>query len=147
MHTTSHSSQRGLAQAGFSLMEILIVVFIIALLSALVGPQLFKQFGGAKQKMARTQIEALGTALDTFRLDVGRYPGTEEGLTALREQPDDAPNWDGPYLKKNVPPDPWGRTCEYLSPGEFGGYDLYSLGADGTEGGEGEDADVQSWTN
>lgn len=134
-------------QGGFTLIEILIVVFIIGLLASLVGPQLFKRVGGAKQKMARTQIEILGTALDTYRLDMGSYPTSEQGLEALRVQPEDADNWDGPYLKKDVPNDPWDRAYEYAQPGDHGDYDLYSLGADGTEGGEGEDADVTSWEN
>lgn len=134
-------------QGGFTLVEILIVVFIIGLLAALVGPQLFKRVGGAKQKMARTQIEVLGTALDTYRLDVGQYPTSEQGLAALVTQPGDVPNWDGPYLRKDVPKDPWGNDYIYNSPGEHGEYDLLSLGADKTEGGEGENGDVVSWEN
>ncbi|MFO7595928.1 MAG: type II secretion system major pseudopilin GspG [Desulfocurvibacter africanus] len=134
-------------QGGFTLIEILIVVFIIGLLAALVGPQLFKRVGGAKQKMARTQIEVLGTALDTYRLDVGQYPSSEQGLTALVTQPGDVQTWDGPYLRKDVPADPWGSPYIYRSPGEHGEYDLLSLGADKAEGGEGENQDVASWEN
>ncbi|EMG39088.1 general secretion pathway protein G [Desulfocurvibacter africanus PCS] len=134
-------------QGGFTLIEILIVVFIIGLLAALVGPQLFKRVGGAKQKMARTQIEVLGTALDTYRLDVGQYPSSEQGLTALVTQPGDVQTWDGPYLRKEVPADPWGSQYIYRSPGEHGEYDLLSLGADKAEGGEGENQDVASWEN
>ena len=132
-------------QGGFTLVEILVVVVIVAALAALVGPQVFGRLGSAKQKMARTQIEVLGTALDTFRLDVGRYPDSDEGLEALREAPADLDTWDGPYLKKDVPADPWGRAYQYEAPGEHGEYDLYSLGKDGQEGGDGEDADVLSW--
>lgn len=134
-------------QSGFTLVEILIVVFIIGLLASLVGPQLFKRVGGAKQKMARTQIEVLGTALDTFRLDVGRYPTTQEGLSALAAKPQGLDVWDGPYLKKDVPQDPWNRPYVYVFPGQHGEYDLLSLGADGVDGGEGENADVRSWEN
>lgn len=134
-------------QGGFTLVEILIVVFIIGLLAALVGPQLFKRVGGAKQKMARTQIEVLGTALDTYRLDVGQYPTSEQGLAALVAQPEEIETWDGPYLRKDVPKDPWGNDYIYRSPGERGEYDLLSLGADRAEGGEGENQDVASWEN
>lgn len=134
-------------QGGFTLVEILIVVFIIGLLAALVGPQLFKRVGGAKQKMARTQIEVLGTALDTYRLDVGQYPTSEQGLAALVAQPEEIETWDGPYLRKDVPKDPWGNDYIYRSPGERGEYELLSLGADRAEGGEGENQDVASWEN
>jgi len=144
LHTLHHGRAR---QGGFTLVEILIVVFIIGLLAALVGPQLFKRVGGAKQKMARTQIEVLGTALDTYRLDVGQYPSTEQGLQALVIQPDGLQIWDGPYLRKEVPLDPWGNAYIYRSPGEHGEYDLLSLGADKAEGGEGENKDVASWEN
>lgn len=134
-------------QSGFTLIEILIVVFIIGLLASLVGPQLFKRVGGAKLKMAKTQIETLGTALDTFRLDIGRYPNSQEGLSALVVKPSGLDSWDGPYLKKDVPGDPWGRPYQYVCPGQHGEYDLFSFGADGQEGGDGENADVRSWEN
>ncbi len=140
-------NHRRARQGGFTLIEILIVVFIIGLLAALVGPQLFKRVGGAKQKMARTQIEVLGTALDTYRLDVGQYPSSDQGLAALVTQPDGIETWDGPYLRKEVPADPWGSPYIYRSPGEHGEYDLLSLGADKAEGGEGENQDVASWEN
>ncbi len=132
--------------SGFTLMELLIVMIILGLLTALVGPALFKKVGRSKQQAAKTQIEMLGAALDAFRLDVGRYPTTEEGLEALIEPPQDVRGWDGPYLKKKkIPLDPWGNPYIYRCPGEHGEYDLYSLGADGQPGGEGEDKDVVSW--
>ena len=99
----------------------------------------------AKQKAAKAQIELFGTALDTFRIDVGRYPTTEEGLKALREKPSGAEEWQGPYLPKEIPLDPWGRPYIYKSPGEHGDYDLVSYGRDGVQGGEGEDEDIVSW--
>ncbi len=118
---------------------------IIGLLAALVAPRFMRQEEKAKVKAARAQIELLGTALDTFRLDVGRYPASQEGLEALRRQPADAKKWDGPYLKKEVPLDPWGKPYIYRSPGEHGAYDLFSYGADGAPGGEGDNQDVTSW--
>ncbi len=130
---------------GFTLVEILVVIIIIGLLAALVGPRLFGKVGVAKQKAAKAQIELFGTALDAFRLDVGRYPTTEEGLKALREKPSGVEKWDGPYLPKEIPLDPWGRPYVYRSPGEHGDYDLISYGRDGVEGGQGEDEDIVSW--
>lgn len=135
------------AERGFSLIELLIVMVIIGLLASLVGPSLFKKVGGAKQKTARSQIELLGTALDSYRLDMGDYPTTEQGLEALREQPEGVDNWNGPYLRKDVPKDPWSRPYVYKSPGDHGEYDLSSLGKDGQPGGEDEDEDVNSWEN
>jgi len=130
---------------GFTLIELLIVMIIIGLLASLVGPRLFQHVGGAKQKTAKAQIELLGTALDSYRLDIGSYPSTEQGLQALREQPSGVENWNGPYLPKKIPQDPWGNDYHYKYPGEHGDYDLYSYGADGEAGGDGEDADVSSW--
>jgi len=130
---------------GFTLMELLIVIIIIGLLAALVGPRLFGKVSIAKLKAAKAQIELFGTALDTLRLDVGRYPATEEGLKALREKPSEMNNWKGPYLSKEIPLDPWGRSYIYKSPGEHGDYDLLSYGLDGVEGGEGENQEVVSW--
>ena len=130
---------------GFTLVELLVVMVIIGLLAALVVPRFVRQEEKAKVKATQAQIELLGTALDTLRLDVGRYPTTQEGLNALRRQPGDAQKWDGPYLKKEVPLDPWGRAYIYRSPGEHGPYDLFSYGADGVPGGEGDNRDVTSW--
>ena len=133
-------------QAGFTLIEMMVVMVIIGLLMALVGPNLIKQEEKSKVKAARAQIEMLGTSLDTFRLDVGRYPSTQEGLAALRQRPFGVDRWDGPYLKKDVPKDPWDRPYIYRSPGEAGRpYDLYSLGADGAPGGTDNNRDVTSW--
>jgi general secretion pathway protein G len=131
-------------QSGFTLIELLVVVVIIGLLAALVGPRLFGRVGKSKQAAAQAQIELFGVALDNFRLDVGRYPTTEAGLEALQANPG-LDGWDGPYLKKEVPPDPWGNPYVYSSPGEHGEYDLISHGADGAPGGEGENADIVSW--
>jgi len=130
---------------GFTLIELLVVIIIIGLLAALVGPRLFGKVGAARLKAAKAQVEMFGTALDTFRLDVGRYPSTEEGLNALREKPSGAERWDGPYLPKEIPSDPWGKPYVYQSPGTHGEYDLFSYGADGVEGGEGENQDAVSW--
>ena len=132
-------------EKGFTLFEILVVVIIIGLLAALVGPRLFGKVSTAKQKATKAQIELFGTALDTYRLDVGRYPTTEEGLKALREKPSGAEGWQGPYLPKEIPTDPWNRAYVYKSPGEHGDYDLISYGLDGAEGGEAENLDIVSW--
>jgi general secretion pathway protein G len=131
--------------AGFTLIELMIVLFILGLLAALVAPRLMGWVGKAKQKSALAQIQLLATALDLFHLDVGHYPTDEEGLKALRENPGNLPGWGGPYLDKDVPKDPWARDYHYKCPGEHGPYDLYSLGADGAPGGEGENHDVTNW--
>lgn len=130
---------------GFTLIELLVVLIILGLLAAIVAPKFFGRIDKAKVKTAKAQIELLGTALDSFRLDNGRYPTTEEGLEALRTKPGELEKWDGPYLPKPVPQDPWGRPYHYRSPGENGEYDLFSYGRDGTEGGEGVDRDIVSW--
>ncbi|NWG02303.1 MAG: type II secretion system major pseudopilin GspG [Syntrophaceae bacterium] len=132
-------------ERGFTLIEIMIVVIIIGLLAALVAPRLFGKLTMAKQKSAKAQIELFGMALDAFRLDTGRYPTTEEGLKALREKPSGIENWNGPYLPKEIPVDPWGKPYIYKSPGEHGDFDLLTYGLDGVEGGEGENQDVVSW--
>jgi len=132
-------------EKGFTLIELLVVLIILGLLSALVAPKFFGKIEKAKTKTAKTQIELLGAALDDFRLDNGRYPTTEDGLKALREKPGDLETWDGPYLPKPVPLDPWGNPYHYQCPGEHGDYDLFSYGKDGVEGGEKENKDVVSW--
>jgi len=132
-------------ERGFTFFEILVVVTIIGLLAALVGPRLWGKISGGKQTAAKAQIELFGTALDAFRLDTGRYPTGEEGLKALREKPSGVENWSGPYLPKEIPIDPWKKQYAYKCPGEHGDYDILSYGADGVEGGEGENQDVVSW--
>jgi general secretion pathway protein G len=132
-------------ERGFTLFELLVVITILGLLAALVAPKFFGKVSEAKQKTAKAQIEMFGTALDTFRLDVGRYPTMEEGLKALREKPSGAEGWQGPYLPKEIPVDPWRRPYVYKCPGEHGDYDLISYGLDGVEGGEGENQDVVNW--
>jgi general secretion pathway protein G len=132
-------------ERGFTLLELLVVMVIIGLLAGLVAPRYFDQIGKSNTKIARAQIESLGKALDQFRLDVGAYPTTEEGLQALMTKPQDAPHWSGPYLQKAVPPDPWDRPYQYRAPGEHSDYDLYSYGKDGRPGGSGENSDVTSW--
>lgn len=128
---------------GFTLLELLVVVAIIGLLAAYVGPKYFSQVAKSEQGVTRAQIEAFGKALDAFRLDTGRYPSTEEGLGALVERPSAAAKWNGPYLQKKVPLDPWGHSYVYRAPGSKTDFDLLSLGRDGQPGGSGEAADVQ----
>jgi general secretion pathway protein G len=130
---------------GFTLLELLVVMVIIGLLAGYVGPKYFSQIGKSEVKATRAQIDGLGKALDQFRLDVGRYPTTEEGLAALTTRPSNLNKWDGPYLTKNVPPDPWDNPYNYKSPGEHADYDLFSYGKDGQAGGEGEAADITNW--
>ena len=130
---------------GFTLLELLVVMVIIGLLVAYVGPRYFAQIGKSEVKVAKAQIDGLEKALDTYRLDVGRYPTTEQGLAALNEKPANETKWQGPYLKKGVPADPWGNPYQYRSPGEKGEFDLFSFGKDGQVGGEGENADVTNW--
>lgn len=118
---------------------------IIGLLSAYVGPKVFNQIGKSETKIAKAQVEALLKALDQYRIDVGRYPVTEQGLAALMVRPGDEARWAGPYLSKAIPKDPWGRDYQFRSPGEHGDCDVFSFGRDGRLGGEGEDADITSW--
>ena len=118
---------------------------IIGLLAGYVGPKYFAQIGKSEVKTARAQIDALEKALDQYRLDVGHYPSTEQGLAALMAKPAEEAKWDGPYLKKAVPMDPWGHPYQYKQPGEHGEYDLLSLGKDGQPGGSGEAADITNW--
>jgi len=129
---------------GFTLIELLVVLIIIGLLAALVGPRIFPKLGKGKQAAAKAQIELLGQGLDQMRLDIGRYPTTQEGLNSLVTNPG-IDNWDGPYLKKGIPNDPWNRPYGYQAPGTHGEYDLFTHGRDGSPGGEGEDKDVTSW--
>lgn len=134
---------RGRRSAGFTLLELLVVIVIIGLLAAYVGPKYFSQLGKSEVTIARAQIGAFEKSLDTYRLDVGRYPSTEEGLGALLTAPASAgARWNGPYLKKALPPDPWGHPFQYRAPGTKGDYDIVSLGRDGQPGGSGEDADI-----
>ncbi len=132
---------------GFSLIELLVVIIILGLLAGLVGPRLFSRVGQSKQAAARAQIELFSAALDQYRLDVGSYPPAAAGLDALVRNPN-VSNWNGPYLKKNtVPADPWGKPYQYkCCPGDHGDFDIWSLGADGAPGGDGENADVASWS-
>jgi general secretion pathway protein G len=131
---------------GFTLLELLVVMVIIGLLAGFVAPRYFAQVGRSQVKVARAQVDALDKALDQFRLDVGRYPTSEEGLQALVAQPGGESGWAGPYLKKGVPPDPWSHPYVYQQPGAHGGdFDLLSLGKDGRPGGSGEDADITNW--
>jgi len=133
-------------QTGFTLLELLVVLGIIAMLAGLVGPQVMKHMGESKVKAAKVQLEDLAQTLDMYKLDVGSYPTSEQGLNALIESPDGAQRWNGPYLRKSkVPLDPWNQEYKYTSPGEHGKFDIVSLGADGKEGGEGEDKDLNSW--
>ena len=130
---------------GFTLLELLVVIAIIGLLAGYVAPRYFSQIGKSEVGVAKTQIDAFEKALDQYRLDTGRYPTSEQGLAALNAQPANEPKWRGPYLKKAIPPDPWGNPYLYKQPGEHGEFDLLSYGKDGTPGGSGEAADVTNW--
>jgi len=130
---------------GFTLLELLVVVAIIALLVGYVAPRYFSQVGKSEIGLARAQIDSLEKALDQYRLDTGHYPSTEQGLAALQDRPSNEPKWGGPYMRKAIPPDPWGQPYRYQSPGSHGEFDLYSYGKDGQSGGEGEAADIVNW--
>jgi len=131
---------------GVTLIELLVVMVILGLIAAVAGQRFFGKVESARRTSAKSQIAEIEGALDLFRLDVGRYPSNEEGLQALRVKPAAAPNWDGPYLKKDLPMDPWGKAYVYRKPGQHGDFDLFSFGPDGQEGGEGDDAqDIVSW--
>ncbi|HVY05601.1 MAG TPA: type II secretion system major pseudopilin GspG [Burkholderiales bacterium] len=135
------------SRRGFTLLELLVVMVIIGLLASYVGPKYFGQIGKSEVKVARAQIDALDKALSQYRLDVGRFPATEQGLAALVAAPSGEAKWSGPYLAKAVPLDPWGRPYQYkCCPGDHGDFDLYSLGKDGVTGGSGEQAAVTNWT-
>jgi len=129
---------------GFTLLELLVVVTIIGLLVAFVAPRYFGQVGKSEINTAKAQIDAFEKALDLYRLDTGRYPSTEMGLKALVERPPSEAKWNGPYLRKGVPTDPWGRQFLYRAPGTKGDFDLVSYGRDGAPGGAGEDADISN---
>ncbi|HEX6006268.1 MAG TPA: type II secretion system major pseudopilin GspG [Burkholderiales bacterium] len=127
---------------GFTLLELLVVIVIIGLLAGYVAPRYFSQVGKSEVQVAKAQIDAIEKALDQYRLDTRRLPSTEQGLTVLVERPTNEPNWQGPYLKKAAPNDPWGRPYIYRVPGQKNEYDLFSYGRDGKPGGSGEDADI-----
>jgi general secretion pathway protein G len=130
---------------GFTLLELLVVVAIIALLVGYVAPRYFSQIGKSEIGLARAQIDSLEKALDQYRLDTGHYPSTDQGLAALQAQPANEPKWGGPYMRKTIPPDPWGQPYHYQSPGSHGEFDLFSYGKDGQSGGTGDAADIVNW--
>ena len=139
-------SRTSVSAHGMTLIEILVVLTLIGIVMGIVGGNYLGQGEKAKQKAAKIEIEQIGQTLDLFRLEVGRYPTTQEGLQALISAPAGVPNWNGPYWKKaTLPKDPWTHEYKYAAPGQHGAYDLYSLGADGKEGGEGNDKDITSW--
>ncbi len=131
--------------AGFTLLELLVVLVILGLLAGYVAPKYFAQVGKSEVKVAQAQIGALEKALDQYRIDTGRYPSNEQGLTALNAKPADEAKWDGPYLKKTVPNDPWGKPYQYKMPGEHSEVDIYSFGRDGAAGGSDDNADIGNW--
>ena len=145
MSRVTETRRRVHGQGGFTLMELLVVLAILGLLMSLVGPRVLNQLGGAKTKTAAIQIKDLEQALEMYKLDVGQFPSTEQGLNALAEKPAGVVGWNGPYLKSDVPVDPWKREYYYKYPGERGELDIFSYGQNGSPGGEGEDSDVGSW--
>lgn len=145
MHRAGPAQPPATTARGFTLLELLVVIVIIGLLAGLVAPKYFDQVGKSNSRIAKAQIDALEKALDQYRLDIGSYPTSEQGLAALFNKPSSLERWQGPYLKKPAPPDPWGRSYLYKAPGDNGDYDLSSYGADGQPGGTGEAADVTSW--
>jgi general secretion pathway protein G len=142
MRHYTERAQSARTASGFTLLELLVVMVIIGLLAGYVGPKYFAQVGKSEIKVARAQLVALDKALDQYRLDTGHYPSSDQGLNALNAAPPNEPKWDGPYLKKTVPPDPWGNPYLYKIPGQHSEFDLYSYGKDGQPGGEGEAADI-----
>lgn len=146
IQTTTDPNPTRSREAGFTLMELLVVLVIVGLLAAFVGPLLYQRINPAKHTAARAQIESFVTALNNYLIDVGRYPTTEQGLQALRADPG-VPNWSGPYLAKDIPLDPWGGNFIYRAPGRSGGFEIVSYGSDGIEGGSEDARDVESWSN
>ena len=144
-HVMLVENNKRIKQLGFTLLELLVVMVIIGLLASYVGPKYFAQIGKSEVKTAKAQIDSLGKALDQYRLDTGHYPSTENGLAALNATPANESKWNGPYLQKKVPSDPWDHAYLYKMPGEHGDYDLISLGNDGAAGGAGEAADIGNW--
>jgi general secretion pathway protein G len=145
LHQRQRRRVRG-GEAGFTLVEILVVITIIGLIMALVGPRVLNYLAESKVKAARIQVESFASSLDLFYLDAGRYPSSSEGLAALAQRPGGIDSWNGPYLRTGlVPNDPWGRPYVYRSPGEHGPYDIISYGSDGQQGGTGTAADIESW--
>lgn len=133
-------------RGGFTLLELMVVLLILALLGTIAAPRVTKYLRKAKAQTAKIQVDALGAAVDSFHLDMGRFPSSDEGLKVLMDRPSDAANWDGPYLKKRDSlTDPWGHAYLYRIPGQHGEFDVYTLGSDNREGGEGDAADVGNW--
>jgi general secretion pathway protein G len=145
MYTGNSAMRRVRRNRGITLIELLVVLAIISLLAGLVGPAVLRQLGGAKTKTAKVQIKDLEQSLEMYKLDVGRYPSTAEGLEALVQKPGSADGWNGPYLKADVPNDPWNNPYYYKYPGEHADVDIFSYGLDGSPGGDGEDSDVGNW--
>jgi general secretion pathway protein G len=141
----AHPGASRLANSGFNLLELLVVMVIIGLLVSYVGPRYFSQVGKSEIKATRAQLDGFEKALEQYRIDTGRFPSTEAGLAALFVKPANEPKWSGPYLKKVPPADPWGNPFQYKSPGEHGEFDLFSFGKDGRAGGSAEDADITNW--
>ena len=139
------ASFRSLRSRGFTLLEVLVVLVILGLLTAYVAPKYFAQVGKSEVKAARAQIDSLEKALDQYRIDIGHYPSNEQGLAALVTKPGDEPRWDGPYLRKALPNDPWGKPYQYRFPGEKSEIDLFSFGRDGQPGGTDQSADIGNW--
>jgi len=142
--THFHSQRKNRQSRGFTLIELLVVLAILTMLAGLVGPRVLSQLGGAKSKTAGVQIADIEKSLEIFKLDVGRFPSTDEGLNALNTAPSGLAGWNGPYIKGGIPNDPWGKPYKYTSPAANGGIEIVSLGADGAPGGEGENADIRN---
>ena len=146
-YVTNFTKKRGAktTTGGFTLLELLVVLVIVGMLVGYVGPRYFAQLGKSEAKIARAQLDGLAKGLDHYRLDTGHYPSSEQGLTALVSQPANEPKWQGPYLDKTLPLDPWGNAYQYRNPGQHREYDLWSNGKDGQPGGTGEAADITNW--